>query len=1254
MNTFCNFKSILVFLLIFSFVQYIPLPVKGEAASNHPASFSVRPSADEVAITAGGARSSLNVDISNSLGGQGIDVAFVQETSKWMHQKVNQQRKSEAAKAAVLDGVDYFTQNGHKQDRFYFVPFDSEVSHKGKVRPAEGLENIRKAVSEVEEYSSGGNNYQAGINQARSFLNNGSNNAKYIIFLSDGNSKGRSNKESALALARQLKEENIIVYSIALHNSSSHSSHSRFLEELSSQTGGQVFRPDDPGIYKEITADRGAGVKGEVIIDLDEVTLNGSPAGRNVLREDSESRQFSLSFDTEHERYSSVLPLLFKKEGAYTFHQMKLKVNGNVLQTHPPVTITVKEGAPSDIGVDFSAAPSAAEYVKPIDDLAKGRLDFEIKPTGMARNEVRKPIDVVFVHDTSGSMKEDFGRMKKETSAKNALKNALQFFEANQMPEDRYYFVPFDSYVSDKKDWWGREVKPAQGLANIRAIADNLDYFSEGGTNYSQSLEYAMSQLTRLRDSNKYIVFLTDGEPTSLTYKGRRYEIMLDYYRNKIGYVNGWQQWNYRPVEEIIHREARKTADLLGQSGITMYSIAFAKEGEVNYQLLDEMSRKTGGYAVEAQPDTISNVFADIAKKFDNPAVSGEIAVDLKPFGGKVQVAEGADAYVDDKNVAHIKFNFTYPPNKAPIPQLIQSSLPLTFAEKGTYTFNDIELTYQDLQGKMQSIVHKPIKVEIKDETAPIFDNIVEITGNSMYSADHLWKKGNKNGESNQFAVRYQLNPINETTEQAAGELSRIKIDQPLPDGIRLADNAMNPREGTVKEIIKDGKRFAEITINQVFSYRGETFVPKGTDVQVKLQADYAIGYVTMPRADIHYYDSRFKARSHALTTSSKRISMRVMLEDSHGKYIGDYTGKIQKINPSSGEVLAETTYPNDDGLLNKPVKGMEFAKGDKQIKITYYDDSTAILKMQTDFVVKERKSGRVIEDGGQASGSVTFQVSDIVAGDDVQYEYRIVHQNGATEWKVFDPKEEVAVPDSYTGKMDIHVRTAGGFTLSEEPVKKTVEIKKEVEEIQVMPNPIEVLEGESTAFTVTVLPQDAADKRWEASIKDASVAALVDHNRILGESAGKTEMIITSKANPKVRITVPIVVKSPFVELDGLSFKQPQYDYTDQNEWVEIKDLIELTPEDATNVIIDSVTATKPGVVQIGRNAKGEWLIKNAKNRTGATTVTVIAKQHDKDNQPIAGSEKRDSAVFEVKQKSGAETPGSGSDDGEIDESKW
>ena len=151
---------------------------------------------------------------------------------------------------------------------------------------------------------------------------------------------------------------------------------------------------------------------------------------------------------------------------------------------------------------------------------------------------------------------------------------------------------------------------------------------------------------------------------------------------------------NYKKTKQFIHDAALKSSEQLAQSSITMYSIGFAKEEEIDFQLLESMSTKTGGDAVRATPDNLNSIFQEISKKIDSYTISGEVTVDLTKFNGDVVVDPTANAVVDNQQVAHIPFKFNFPIGKMPEPNKLEVTLPLIFKKAGTYDFDHIKIQY--------------------------------------------------------------------------------------------------------------------------------------------------------------------------------------------------------------------------------------------------------------------------------------------------------------------------------------------------------------------------------------------------------------------------------------------------------------------------------------------------------------------------------------------------------------------------------
>ena len=910
--------------------------------------------------------------------------------------------------------------------------------------------------------------------------------------------------------------------------------------------------------------------------------------------------------------------------------------------------------------VEFSVQPSATEYVKPANGDAQGRLDIELTPKGQATNEERKPIDVVFVHDTSGSMKDTFGGVKKATSAENALKESLRFFNQNQQSKDKYFFVPFDNDVS-YKNYGDKRIQPAEGLSDILPMAEHLDFseaywvkkyswyygyywsqeifdFSVGGTNYTQSLEYALTKFSGMRDSKRYIIFLTDGEPTSLNHDNKQYTL----YTNgtaRAGNVNA----NYNDVQKFIHEKAVASAEKLGVNDVKMYSIAFAEPGEVNYQLLENMSNLTGGRAIQANPNSLSNVFTDISKEFNSPSVDGEVQIDLSKFNGKVKLADNSDAYVDKNNVVHMKYNFTYPIGKQPSPGSIQLSLPLQFTEMGSYVFDNIKLIYKDFDGNIQpAITHKSITVNIVEEAAPKFESAVKINGNQYHAPENLIKMGMQNSVQNEFSVEYDLIPSGILQSNKTGVLKDIRIVQPLPDGITLkSQNLQTALSGlltgaTVKEITHNGQRAIEIKPGKSINYSGNQFSPAKLNYKALLQAEFAMSLVKMPKATIYYNDTNFSSQSHTLTSHSGYIGMQVILKgmSDDTTYIGDHTGKLAKKNDLTNELTAEVS------LKSLPVKGLELIGGNT-IRVHFSDQSFKDVYLKTDFKVMETLTEKVLSNNEETTGPASFKITNQVSGDEVKYLYKVVSNNSQPEWTEFTPDQEIDIPQGIVGPVEIQVKTQGGFTLNEQPVTKNIILIKKVSSINVSPNQIEVKVGESVSFQIEVLPVDAANKKVDVYLEEGKIASYSNggilnsgSHRIIGVKPGTDQLIIKAKDGSGVQVVVPVKVVDPYVKLEEIRFKQAKINLPLTEEQIPIDVFLIYNPSNATNKELAEVLSSTDAIKVIQSN--GKWYIKTVE--LGFTTVTVAAKED---------SSITDSAVFEIvePQEGGDEE---GNEDGE------
>ncbi|KAA9023145.1 VWA domain-containing protein [Niallia endozanthoxylica] len=1174
----------ILFLIISSFSY--PLVTKADGQPS--VDFSVVPAANDYTLNADGeAKGNLNIAITpkgnvNQVEREPIDVAFVHDTSGSMNDNFDGIRKAVSAQSAINKAINYFQSNNKSGDNFYFIPFSDGVRTKGDVRAVESLKTIEQRARHLDKYNNnmGGTNYTQALEYAKNLLTQSSNKNKYIIFLTDGeptvlsynkrkyvlytNGKALYEGETssknyqktkdfihskALQTSEQLSQSNITMYSIGFAREDEIDF--QLLENMSRKTGGDAVHATPANltsIFEDISKKiDNYTISGEVNVDLKKFNGNVAvdPMSNAVVDVNQVAHipfkfNFPVGKQPDPNSLITSLPLIFKNAGTYTFDNIKLEYDGTSPKVHQPFTITIKKDMNSIPGAAFSVQPSAEEFVKPPNENARGNINITVIPKGMAPKDERLPIDVVFVHDTSGSMAFTLNGVRKDTTAKNALKSAIKYFENNAKQEDRFFFVPFDSNVSDKTKWvggWGGgwlNLQPTTGLSSIKNVIEYLDYFSEGGTNYTQTLSEAMKKFdSTLR--NKYVIFLTDGEPSVL------YKTSKDYYMlhsdGKSGYNAGVYfdgSRKYNETKKVIESEALNSAALLGARNITMYSIAFANEGEVNFQLLQDMSSKTAGYAVKGNPDNLTSVFDAISKKVNSTTISGNVTIDLKKFNGEVIVDPTSNFIADSNQVVQIPFKITFPVGEKPDPSLIQQSLPLQFKKAGTYEFKDnIMMTYTDANGNSRSFPNNPFTVVVKDETAPYFLNEVDSLGNAKYSPDGLVKFGDKDSETNEFTVQYKLIPDTVFTSVTKGTISNLKIVQPIPEGISLANTEQiklykngEPAEiaGAEVRIINNGKDIEISLGSNNIAYESGKFSIDDYTVQLKLKADWAIPLTTMPQAALSFVDSRFGDQVQTLNIDEQLISMNVHLLKmgaQFSEYIGDYLGSITKVT-EDGEVIAETQLSNDQGKIQKPVKAMKLINEGHAIEVTYYDDTTAVLMLKTDFKLKNLSLSEDLQPGATTKGRVGFKITDKISGEGVVYEYQLISNDSQTEWAAFDPTDYIELPKNLKGEITIQVRTKGGFSLNDNPVAKTITIIKE--SVVVDPNPIELNVGDSVKLNIKVTPEDGTNREFNVSLSDESIAKY-ENGQLVGLKEGHTKLIVTTTdiAGDEIKEEVPV-----------------------------------------------------------------------------------------------------------------------------------
>lgn len=162
-----------------------------------------------------------------------------------------------------------------------------------------------------------------------------------------------------------------------------------------------------------------------------------------------------------------------------------------------------------------------------------GTYDLTLTVAGKKGTETNKAkLDVIYILDKSGSMKEDFGGTSKRIAASNAITALTKSLKQNVNIDARFSMVTFSGNKTtgmwgqgDTKTWDDAEVA-VSWTTDAGTIERGSKPTSNGGTNYQAGIRTAKELLTSKRaGAMTAVIFISDGNPT--------------FYYNPDGYTRG-------------------------------------------------------------------------------------------------------------------------------------------------------------------------------------------------------------------------------------------------------------------------------------------------------------------------------------------------------------------------------------------------------------------------------------------------------------------------------------------------------------------------------------------------------------------------------------------------------------------------------------------------------------------------------------------------------------------------------------------
>ena len=237
------------------------------------------------------------------------------------------------------------------------------------------------------------------------------------------------------------------------------------------------------------------------------------------------SIRFTSVAKKEHDLVEYIYPLKSDRASATTLEEFRLKVDlkskqavGNIYSPTHEITVNQKDDRTATVEFEKSGASLDRDfqlfYTEMGKDIGLNALDYRpvsaedgymmflVSPRAELKSDQKVPRDIVFVMDTSGSMRTD----DKLKQAQQALSQCLDGLGE----DDRFALISFASTVNQYRDQL------------VSASSDHIkngktwinDQHASGGTAIHSAIMSALSLRDKNEDRMFTVAFFTDGQPT--------------------------------------------------------------------------------------------------------------------------------------------------------------------------------------------------------------------------------------------------------------------------------------------------------------------------------------------------------------------------------------------------------------------------------------------------------------------------------------------------------------------------------------------------------------------------------------------------------------------------------------------------------------------------------------------------------------------------------------------------------------------
>lgn len=655
-------------------------------------------------------------------------------------------------------------------------------------------------------------------------------------------------------------------------------------------------------------------------------------------------------------------------------------------------TTDAQDGAATVAATDAElGVPAHSKTVKSNGD---GTYTISLNVTGDSQEsseQTRQPIDIVVVADTSGSMNEDMegntctwwgqqvecanSRLSIAKNAINSMASSLLTDANAQLPANQQIQMSVVSFSSNAQ-------AATLFTASARSVSSTVNGFkADGGTNWEAALTRANAATSGRANARKYIVFLSDGDPTFrlssvqtgtdwLTHKPR-YDQDDSIYTPEGAHGSGRGD-NYGANLNSAVAEANKRGDA------TLYSVGVSNDATK----MNSFATSVGGkYYSATDTDSLNQAFNAIIDDIKKSATYQNVKITDKLSGWFVPVTPSKDnAGVPDAS------GFTY--TKSNDPNWNGANTTVTPNADGTFTWDlsnfgklekgvtyTVSFTVKGTQAAYDSAARNH-----KDDTSAVGSNNFYTNDGASISYDKVKSETGKEDVITPGTADY-----NQPT--ATLPVSTITVTKQWADG-----NENHAGGSVTVQLKQDGKDYGDpITLNADDKWTQNVAVPAGPEGHKYTVTEVNVpGYnSTVDKAELELKGLTAQTGAFTVTNSVAAVALPStdlkVTKTIRGKRLtGDqsFSFTLQCKDGNGYGKCADVSGLDEGGRLTAQVKASDFKDSANDATVAF----------------------------GQAGKDLTFRVP--ANGDSLTYRFEVTEDtaNKLPGWKYDDQTKTVTV----------------------------------------------------------------------------------------------------------------------------------------------------------------------------------------------------------------------------------------------------